>query len=101
MKVNSDILRVWLIIATVVYGVTAMMALAFYLILPMMFDAPGSEENTALVAFATCIVIYPFLSVIAVALGWILRKKAMNTAFIITLLPLLDAILAFVFAVTF
>lgn len=101
MKIKPDVLKIWLIIATAVYGVTSLLTLALFLVIPMMFDAPGSENNASLLAFASCIVLYPFISILAVVLGWVLRNKSTQTAFYITLLPLLDAILAFVFALIF
>ncbi len=95
---NKDALRVWMIITSVLYGLTALLSLGGFIIIPMLFDAPGSEENTALLAFATCLIAYPFTCILAIVLGWVfLRTNKPRLCLLSSLLPILDGLVALAF----
>lgn len=94
MKKNNDTLRLYLIIASIVWFLSLFPALVFAMFSPMMFDAPGSESNALTIALVTAIWGYPFVSVISMVLAWILFTKQKNSvSFLLSLLPPLWVIL--------
>lgn len=84
-----------MIINTVFYGLTALVSFGGILIVPMLFDAPGSENNVGLIGFATCLVAYPFVCLLAIILGWVfLRMNKGKLCLFSSLLPIIDGIIA-------
>ena len=91
--------RTWLIVETIVGipailigGVMAMMS-------PMMFDAPGSTENSAMMMLFSSIVGLPLSIIAAILFGWIAialkRDRAALWISLLPLLPILGVIVAF------
>lgn len=81
---------IWL---SVLYVLLGMLSLAPVIMLPMMFDAPGSEENTKLIVAALTLALFPVFCFLGAALPWMFRKKAFARKFF--LLPVFGAIAAF------
>ena len=91
MKNNIKIL---LIIFSSVFGVLAIVSLGPILFSAMLFDAPGSEENNALLTAFFSLISFPIIVFITIGLAWIfyaIRKP--KAALIIILLPSLNIIL--------
>jgi Sec-independent protein secretion pathway component TatC len=61
----------FLFIATVIWIVGAVVGLLPALMTPMMFDAPGSLENSATVTLAISIATFPVVCIVAVLLSWL------------------------------
>ena len=64
------------------------------MMLPMMFDAPGSESNRLLIALAAAIAIFPLLCLIGAVLPWLFRRRSF--ARWLFLPPLLDLALVII-----
>ncbi len=67
--------------------------------LPMMFDAPRSERNGALITATLLLALFPVFCFLGAALPWIFGKKAFARR--LFLLPAFDAVAAFVVADAF
>lgn len=91
--------RTWLIIETIlgipaiaIFGFTALMS-------PMLFDAPGSTDNSAMMLLFSSMVGLPLSILAGLVLGWIaIAMKRDRGALWLSLLPLLP-ILGIVIAV--
>jgi len=77
------------IAATLLWLGVAVVSLLGVLFLPMLFDAPGSEDNRRLQAIAACIVATPVLCLMAATLPWIFKhKRHVGWLFLLPLLSL-------------
>jgi hypothetical protein len=76
------------IATTVLWLGVALVSLVGVLFLPMLFDAPGSEDSRKLQATALCILATPILCLMAATMPWILKRK--RHAGWLFLLPLLS-----------
>ena len=56
------------------FGVTGFLGIAFALMAPMLFDAPGSTSNPATVTLFWSIFTYPVVSLLSIIVGWLLAK---------------------------
>ena len=86
-------MRTWLIVETILsipaIGIGAVMALMS----PMMFDAPGSSDNPAMILLFSSIVGLPLSLIIGVLFAWIaLALKRDRGALWFSLLPLVPLI---------
>lgn len=90
--------RTWLIIETIlgipaiaIGGVMALMS-------PMMFDAPGSTDNSAMVLLFSSIVGLPLSLIVGLLFGWIAiamkRDRGALWFSLLPVLPILSAIVA-------
>ena len=66
------------------------------LFLPMLFDAPGSQDNRGLQAMAVCIAAMPVLFLMAATMPWIYKhKRYAGWLFLLPFLGILAIFLAF------
>ena len=83
-------LRIWLIIATILYIPAVLLGIFAAMMSPMMFDAPGSTANPHAVALFWSVISFPFVCVAAVILGWIAFAKHRDRAALwLSLTPLI------------
>ncbi|QIE60582.1 hypothetical protein G5B37_13705 [Rasiella rasia] len=89
MDKHRNNLRIYLIIASIVWFLSLFPALFMALFSPMMFDAPGSESSTWTIAAATAMLTYPVVTVLSIVVAWLLfvRKKH-KWSLCISLLPI-------------
>ena len=94
MEQQRNNLRIYLIIASIVWFITIFPALFMAMFAPMLFDAPGSEDSNWTIAAAGGIVSYPLIAILAILLSWLFFvKKKHRVAFIVSLVPLVWIIL--------
>lgn len=87
-------MKTWLIAATVFYSIALLPSLGLILIAPMLFDAPGSEHNKALLVVFNCLLMLPVVIIVALAGMWIWYKRgAKRIALAFSLLPVADVLL--------
>ena len=88
---------IYLIVATIVFGLSLLPAALAVMMSPMAFDAGQSREAWTLVILVWA---YPVLVIAGLLAAWILYSfKAYRTAVAVSLLPLLDVVAFAVFAV--
>jgi hypothetical protein len=90
--------RTWLIVETIL-GLPAIAITGFMALMsPMMFDAPGSTENPAVVLLFASMVGLPLSLVVGLLVGWIAialkRDRAALWFSLLPLLPILAAVVA-------
>ena len=79
---------IFLIVATIVFGLSLLPAAMAVMMSPMAFDAGQSREAWTLVVLVWA---YPVLVIVGLVVAWILYAfKAYRTAIAFSLLPLLD-----------
>ncbi len=83
--------RLYLIIASVVFGILILPSLPMIMMSAMMFDSPGSEDSIPTITLVISLVAYPFVTCIGIAVAWILfsRKKHI-AAIILASLPVIS-----------
>jgi hypothetical protein len=88
---------VFLIVATIVFGLSLLPAAMFVLVSPMAFDSGESKEAWT---FVLAVWAYPVLVLVGLIAAWIFYAvRLYRTAVVFSLLPLLDvAFLAVMFA---
>jgi len=86
--------RIYLIVASSLFGILILPSLPMIMMSAMMFDSPGSTESTPTWVIFSSMIAYPFVTVIAISFAWIffVRKKNL-LAIISTSLPLLTIII--------
>lgn len=89
-QTNSEDLKVWLIVATVLYSVISFFALLTLPFAAMAFDAPGSTSNPGPVLSVLGFVSFPFASLIAIIVSWATLKENTKVSLIFSLLPVLS-----------
>ena len=86
-------MRTWLIVETILSIPAIALGAVMALMSPMMFDAPGSSENPAMILLFSSIVGLPLSLIIGVLFAWIaLALKRDRGALWFSLLPLLPII---------
>ena len=81
-----------LIIATIVFALAVTPGVYVAMMSVMLFDAPGSSENTSIVAFFYAIVSFPVMCIVS-NVSWIFYAfKLYKTAIFISLSPILSLI---------
>lgn len=89
MEKSRDNLRIYLIIASIVWFLSLFPALFMAMFSPMMFDAPGSENSSWTIAIVAGILSYPVVTVLAVLVSWFLFvKKKHKASLLVSLIPL-------------
>lgn len=84
-------LKVWLILATVIYGLLLFPVALMILFSPMMFDAPGSTSNPYIWILLVTILVYPLVAFASMLFAWIMyRKQNVKIAFLFSLIPVID-----------
>lgn len=87
-------IKVYLIVASIIFGVLILPSLPLILMSPMMFDSPGSEDSITTITLVLSIVTYPIVSFIGIAMSWVLYIKHKNViALICVNLPILNIII--------
>lgn len=91
--IKRNVARVWLIVATVFFGIAGLFSLPLVMMSPMMFDAPGSERNPAIVIFFWCLISFPVICGLSIFLSWIwYKRERFQAARLVSLAPLLSLI---------
>lgn len=89
----------YLIVATVLYGLTSPFVLMAITFLPLAFDAPGAEKNPATKLFAFSLLTSPLTIVVATPLAWLLFNFRRHILSVLAVsLPLVNLLL-FVIAI--
>ncbi len=87
---NKRTAKLLLIISQVVYVMFLAAWLIFAMVMIMMFDAPGSEENAGLVLLYVLIWMYPLGLLVGAVGSWIAyRKERIQRAILLNTIPLL------------
>lgn len=81
-------------ILTIFYVIIGLLSLPFILMSPMLFDAPGSENNTALWVFFWALITMPLTIVFAIVYSAIRRDRDNRKACLIYLLPTIQLVIA-------
>lgn len=90
---SSRPVRTWLIVEAVLAIPAVAIGAFMALMSPMIFDAPGSEENPPVILLFSSIVSFPLLCIVGVALGWIaIARRRDRGALWFSLLPLLPIV---------
>jgi heme/copper-type cytochrome/quinol oxidase subunit 2 len=85
--------RVWLIVTTVLFAGGALVGLVGAMSSFFLFDAPGSEKNSAVWVLFWSLLTFPVVCVVAIAAAWIAYAlKRFVFARCISLLPLVNII---------
>jgi len=88
--VNKRTAKLVLIVAQFVYVLFLAVWLFFSLVSIMMFDAPGSEENTGLILLFMMIWMYPLGLIAGIVGSWLAyRKEKLRLAMMLNAIPLL------------
>ncbi len=86
-------MKTWIISATIFYGLALFPSLGLIVVAPMLFDAPGSENSTALWVVFNCALMLPVLLLVSIAGMWIWHKKGLrNISMAFSLLPIADVV---------
>lgn len=84
-------IKIWLIISTSIFGSLTILSLPMILMSPMMFDAPGSTNNKAILAVFYSLISFPIIVLITIIGAWILfRLNKYKTSLLISLIPLIS-----------
>ncbi len=84
------------------YVLLALLSAPPVIMLPMMFDAPGSEENGALMMAALLMALFPIFCLLGAILPWVFRKRTFaKKLFLLPALNLVAVALAFLVASPF
>ncbi len=70
--------RVYLIVASIIFGILIVPSLPMIMMSAMMFDSPGSEDSIPTITLVLSMIAYPFVTCIGIALGWILFSRNKN-----------------------
>jgi hypothetical protein len=83
--------RLTLILTSLIFGLLLVPGFGAMMISPMVFDAPDSQKNPRIIAFAVALVSYPILASLSIIGSWVLYAlKFYRIAIWISLLPLLS-----------
>jgi len=98
---NRNIVKTYLIISNVIFGVLIFPNLFLIMMSAMLFDSPGSQESMGTVALAVSIISYPFITIFGIVLGWIFFYKQKYTLSLVfgnlSLLSIFSGICAFLY----
>ena len=89
--------KTWLVIATVIAVPGVVVGAGLALMSAMLFDAPGSENNRALIVLALSLVAFPIACLVSIPCAWVAyAKRRFRGAVLFSLLPLLPVASAIV-----
>lgn len=90
----------WIVASVCLIGL-ALVSLMPVMMVPMMFDAPGSETSSLTIGMALLVAAFPLFCLIGAGLPWLFRRR--KRAAWLFLLPLADvaAIIAVIAAMQF
>ena len=90
-------IRIKLAIGTIIWWLTAIPGVGMAMMAPMMFDAPGSQNNLMVVALAVSVFTYPVAAILAPILAWVAYGLSWpRAAWILILAPLLPMAAVFI-----
>lgn len=85
-----------LILASVIFGLGTLVELPVLLFMPMMFDAPGSEQSIFPWLILASLLLNPVLVLLGLTLGWVaFGRAAYGKAVVLLALPVLGATLVY------
>ncbi len=86
--------RIYLIVASIIFGILVLPSLPMIMMSAMMFDSPGSEDSIPTITLVISLIAYPFVTFIGVVTAWILfmRKKHI-LAILSASLPILNILI--------
>jgi hypothetical protein len=88
--------REWLMVATVIFGGLGTLGIGAALISPMLFDAPGSEGQSATLVLFACIFSFPAVCLIALIVAWcVFKSGAERLGMLIGYTPMLNIVVGF------
>lgn len=86
-------MRIWFLIATLLYMLLGVLGAGFAMMSPMMFDAPGSTENQLLWTLFWTVISFPVSCLIAIIGMWVLHLISWpRAALVASVLPLLHGV---------
>ncbi len=86
--------RIFLIVASILFGILILPSLPMIMMSPMMFDSPGSEDSTSTIILVLSLVAYPVITVFGIVVGWILfAKQKYLFSIVFATLPLLNILI--------
>jgi len=86
--------QIYLLVCSIVFAILIVPSLPMIMMSAMMFDSPGSTDSTTTWIIFTAMISYPFVTVIAIILAWILFvRKIYLPAKIVASIPLLNIII--------
>jgi len=87
--------RIYLIVATVLLVIAGVVGFMPAMMSPMMFDSPGSDEDSGTIVLFLSMVSFPAVCLLAIPLAWIVHVfQKHRLAIFCTLLPLVNILLA-------
>ncbi len=89
--------RIYLIIASCVFGVLVLPSLPMIMMSAMLFDSPGSEDSSSTILFAISLITYPIVTFIGIVTAWVLfTKKKYLFSIIFASLPILNILIGII-----
>ena len=86
--------KIYLIVASIIFGILILPSLPMIIMSPMMFDSPGSENSIPTITLVISLVAYPFVTVFSIAVSWIAFVKRRHLfAIIAASLPILNILI--------
>jgi hypothetical protein len=97
MNKKQKMLKIWLIFSTVIYGGLALLSIVPIMFSPMMFDSPGSEENSGILILLFGLLTFPILAGGSIWSSWrFYTKENFEKALHYSFLPFISfALMAF------
>jgi len=84
-------MRILLKLGTAFWALSAIPGAAMAMMAPMLFDAPGSRDNTLLIVAAIALMLFPLTAVLAPALSWMAwgrgHRRVAGWTMLLPLLP--------------
>ncbi|MBQ0735659.1 hypothetical protein [Aquimarina celericrescens] len=86
--------RIYLIVASIIFGILIFPSLPMVMMSAMMFDSPGSQDSLPTIILVISMVAYPVVTCISIIAAWILFVKKKNyLAIILVSLPILNILI--------
>lgn len=86
-------IKIWLIIATVLYGLSIFMSIPMIGMSAMLFDAPGSQNDPGVWAIFYALLLFPLTAILAIIFMWVFIKRKPKVAFVVSLLPFIHLLI--------
>jgi hypothetical protein len=90
---NKLVLKAWLIIDSVVFGVLAILSILPILMSPMLFDSPGNGDKIAIWIMLLGLVSFPIVVLVSIKQCWsYYKKESFVKSMLFSLLPIISVI---------
>lgn len=89
---ENKIVNIITIVSSSIFYIILPFSVLFALVSPMMFDAPGSDENPFLWAAFFSAITSPLIILISVITSILLFKRFSKAAFLVSLLPFINIV---------